>query len=227
MFGRGARDAVLLPAWVVGFAMLGVGSLAHEIGMPFWATVMATPLIWAGPAQFVLFGGLATGAALVSIALAVSLTSMRLLPMGVSILPLLRRRGQGFGLQLLLAHYVVVSTWIESHRRLPAMPRRDRVPYFFGFANACILVSTALTGLGFGLSASLPTFLAAGFLFLTPLFFALSLVAGVRRMMDGVAIGLGVMLAPVMNHLVGPDLDLLFAGMIGGSIAYGLHRMRR
>jgi predicted branched-subunit amino acid permease len=227
LFLQGARAALLLPAWVVGFSLMGVGALAYDIGAPFWMAVLSTPLIWAGPAQFVLFGSLAAGGALVSIGLAVSLTSMRLLPMGITLLALMRREGQGLGLRLLLAHYTVVTTWVEGMRVLPRLPPRDRAPWFLGFANACVAVTTAMTGLGYVLSASLPLYLAAGLLFLTPLFFSLTLMAGARTLADVAALVLGAATAPVLAVAVGPDLDLLAAGLLGGGVAYLLHRRSR
>lgn len=224
---QGMRDALLLPAWVIGLAMLGVGSLAHDLGFPFWATLLATPLIWAAPAQFVLFGGIAGGAALASVALAVSLTSMRMLPMGMSILPLMNAERRGLGMRLLLAHYTVVITWSEGQRRLPKMDPELRVPYYLGFANAAVLLATGLTALGYVMSAAVSPLMAAGLLFLTPMFFFLSLIAGTRTAADAVALGLGILLMPVAGPLVGPDFDLLVVGLTGGTIAYIVHRRRR
>ncbi|MGV6873130.1 AzlC family ABC transporter permease [Pseudochelatococcus sp. B33] len=217
---RGCWDALRFPAWVSGVVMLGVGSLAHDLGFPFWAAVLSTPLIWAGPAQFVLFGSLASGAGLVAVAVAVSLTSMRLLPMGLSLLPLMEQPRRNLAMRLLLAHYTVVVTWTEGQRRLPALAPERRAPYYLGFANTAVLLATLLTALGFVMSAAVPPVLAAALLFLTPLFFSLSLLAGTRSTADGLAVGLGVLLMPVATPLVGPDLDLLAVGLLGGSLAY-------
>src|SRR5215218_3288666 len=59
VFWRGARDALALTAWVLGFSLLGVGSLARDAGFPAGAAVLSTMLMWAGPAQAVLFVGVA------------------------------------------------------------------------------------------------------------------------------------------------------------------------
>src|SRR5215210_3021921 len=50
-FLRGARDAFSFPAWVVGFSLLGVGSMVRDVGHPVGAAMLSTLLIWAGPAQ--------------------------------------------------------------------------------------------------------------------------------------------------------------------------------
>jgi predicted branched-subunit amino acid permease len=219
-FWRGARDAMTLTAWVLGFSILGVGSLARDAGFPAGAAVLSTVIMWAGPAQTIFFASIAAGASLPVVAFAVTLSSIRLLPMTMAILPLLRRPGQGIATQLAAAHFIAVTMWVEGLRRLPPLPARERVPYFFGFANACLVVCTITTYVGYFLLGALPLPLAAGLLFLTPVFFTVSLVAGARTLSDWAAMALGGALAPLFNVLLGKDLDLLAAGLIGGTAAY-------
>src|SRR5215204_670902 len=47
---RGVRDALALPAWVVGLSLFAVGSLAGETGFPAGTAVLSTLLIWDGAA---------------------------------------------------------------------------------------------------------------------------------------------------------------------------------
>ena len=185
---RGVRDALALPAWVVGLSLFAVGSLAGETGFPAGAAVLSTLLIWAGPAQVIFFGGIAAGAALPAIALAVALSSIRFLPMTMSILPMLRERAPDAPRQILAAHYVTVTVWVEALRRLPPMPPDERLAYYLGFANACLLLCAVTTFFGYALVGALPLPLAAGLLFLTPTFFTLSLTAGARGASDWLAI---------------------------------------
>ncbi|WP_052340891.1 AzlC family ABC transporter permease [Salinarimonas rosea] len=224
---RGVRDALVLPAWVVGFALVGVGSLAQDVGHPLGAAMLSTLLIWAGPAQVVFYGSLAAGVALPLIAAAICLSSIRFLPMTIALMPLLRRPGQGLLAQIAIAHYIAVTVWVESLRRLPRMPAEERLPYYLGFANACLLTTTALTGVGWFLSGTLPAPLASGLLFITPVYFTLALAAGARTAVDVTAIVLGFALAPAFGYLVGRDFDLLLTGLVGGTIAYLVGRARR
>lgn len=226
-FLRGVRDALSLPAWIVGFAFLGVGSLAEGVGYPFAAAVLSTILIWAGPAQVIFFGGLASGTALPAIAIAVGLSSIRLLPMTMALLPLVRRPGQGVLIQLLVAHYVAVMVWIENMRRLPSIDPEERVAYFLGFANACLFTSAALTGVGYYAAAAVSAPFAAGLLFLTPLFFSISLIGGARGRLEWSALALGAVLAPAFGWLAGKDFDLLLTGLVGGTAAYLIGKTRR
>ena len=41
------------------FSLIGVGSLAQDVGFPLMVAVLSTLLMWAGPAQVILFGGIA------------------------------------------------------------------------------------------------------------------------------------------------------------------------
>jgi predicted branched-subunit amino acid permease len=226
-FVEGVRDAFRLPAYIVGLSLLGVGSLVRDVGHPAGAALLSTALVWAGPSQVILYGSLAAGMALPAIAAAVTLASLRFLPMVVSVMPLLRRPGQGIAVQLLVAHYVAVTVWIESLRRLPDMPPEERLPWFFGFGSAVVAFSALTTYLGYYLVGVMPSSLAAGLLFLTPVFFTLSLVAGARQAADWLAIALGFALTPTMGFLVGRDFDLLATGLLGGTAAYGFGRLRR
>jgi predicted branched-subunit amino acid permease len=227
LFLRGVRDALVLPAWVVGLSLFAVGSLAGETGVPAGAAVLSTLLIWAGPAQVIFFAGIASGAALPGIALAVGLSSIRLLPMTMSILPMLRERAKDAPSQILIAHYVTVTVWVEALRRLPPMPPEERLPYYLGFANACLGTCAVTTYLGYTIVGALPLPLAAGLLFLTPTFFTLSLTAGARGASDWLAIAAGFVLAPLSTALVGKDVDLLLTGVVGGTAAYFFGRLRR
>jgi predicted branched-subunit amino acid permease len=226
-FWRGARDAMSLPAWVLGFSILGIGSLARDAGFPAGAAVMSTVVMWAGPAQAIFFASIAAGTSLPVVAFAVTLSSIRLLPMTVAILPLLRRPGQSVLTQLAAAHFIAVTMWVEGLRRLPPLPPADRVPYFFGFAGALLVVCTAATYIGYFLLGALPTALAAGLLFLTPVFFSVSLVAGAQSVADWAALLLGAALAPGFQLLLGKDVDLLATGLVAGTAAYAVGRLRR
>ena len=226
-FWRGARDALSLPAWVLGFSILGIGSLARDAGFPAGAAVLSTVVMWAGPAQAIFFASVAAGTSFPVIALAVTLSSIRLLPMTVAVLPLLRRPGQSLATQLAAAHFIAVTMWVEGLRRLPPLPAPERVPYFFGFALACLTTCTAATYIGYFLLGALPLALAAGLLFLTPIFFSVSLVAGAQSLADWAAMLFGAALTPLFAVLLGKDFDLLAAGLIGGTAGYAVGKARR
>ena len=224
-FLKGVRDVLALPAWIVGLTMVGIGGLAREAGFSAGVAMLSTLLIWAGPGQVLFFGMAAQGAAWPTIALSISLSSVRFLPMTIAILPLVRRPGQGPMSQVLAAHFVAVTVWSEGLRRLPRLPREGRAGYFFGFALGCIGLSVALTGLGHALAGALPKPLAAALLFISPVFFTVSLAGGARVPTDWLALGLGFALAPVFAAMIGGGFDLMAVGLVGGTLAYGVGRL--
>lgn len=220
LFARGGFDAFSFPAWMIALSVFGIGSLARDVGHPFLAAMLSTFLVWAGPGQVIFYGGIAANVPLPTIAIAVCLSSMRFLPMTMSLLPLLRGPSTTRFTELVAAHYISITVWTESLRRLPHMPRNERVPYYFGFANVCIIISSLSTGVGYLLVGAVPGPLAAGLLAVTPIFFTISLTAGARIPADWIALGLGIALEPVALAVLGPGFDLMGVGLVGGTIAF-------
>jgi len=229
-FLRGARVAATSVQGLVLFAsMVGFGGLCRDIGFPIGAAMLSSALIWALPAQVLVVGGYAAGNAAPVIALAVALSSIRLFPMTAALMPYLRGRKSGVGAQLLAAHFVAVTAWIEGMRRLPSTPVDGRLPFFFGIGCLLVTSATAATLGGFLLAGTLPRSLAIGLLFLTPLSFLIQLSHNARDMVDRLALAFGLVLAPFMAE-IGGRLDLLWTGLIGGTAAWAVHRfvkMRR
>ena len=227
---EGVRQALLGPAWVVGFSLFGVGGLAHAAGYPVGAAAASTLLMWAGPAQVIFFAGATTHMAWPLVALSVSLSSVRMLPMGIALLPLLRGRNTRLWQQLLAAHFISITVWVESMRRAPLMERETRLPFYYGFALACILVTTLFTAAGYSLIDQLPLALAAGLLFLSPMYFVASLTRAAKEKADWLAMGTGLLLAPVAAQIFGNGFDLMGLGLLGGTFAWYFghrHKWRR
>ncbi len=224
---EGIKDALRLPAWVVAAALIGVGPLAQAVGHPIGAAMASTVFVWAGPAQVLFYGGLGSGMAYPALAFVIGLSSMRFLPMTMTIMQMLRRPNQSILTQFAIAHFVTVTVWAECLRRLPDMRVDDRIPYFFGFGVTCLVLSTFSTAFGFVLAGAVPIHFAAGLLFLTPVFFTCSISAGARDLPDWLAIGMGAVLEPLALHFAGPEFDLLVTGLVGGTVAFMIKMNRR
>jgi predicted branched-subunit amino acid permease len=69
---------------------IGIGALAHDTGFSLGWAMASTAFVWAGPAQIILLSTLGSGATVVQAAVAVGVSAIRLFPMVVSILPMLR-----------------------------------------------------------------------------------------------------------------------------------------
>lgn len=222
----GLRVAARGPFLYLSLTFLGIGGLSQQADVSLGFTIVATVLIWAGPAQVIMLAALINGLALPAIALSVCLSSVRLVPMCVSLLPWLRDKDRPLQ-NLYVTHYIAVTAWVESIHRVPHMPPEGRVPFFLGLAHALLFCSVIAAIVGYVAAVSLPLHLAAGLLFVTPVYFMLALVRNAKDMLDGAALVLGAVLALLARQVVGSGVDLLVAGLVGGTIAYGLQRARR
>lgn len=220
LFLEGARQALTGPAYFVAVALIGVGGLAKAAGFPPATAFLSTLLIWAGPAQVLFFGAIAAKTALPAVAVTITLSSVRLMPMVLSILPMLRAPGTSRRSLFFATHFVAVTVWAESLRRLPDIDREKRLPFFFGFSFACIGMTAIFTQAGYYLTEALPTPLSVGVLFLTPVYFLATLVRAARMPVDWFSMIFGLALAPVTQAWVGGGFDLLALGLIGGTGAY-------
>jgi predicted branched-subunit amino acid permease len=168
---------------------------------------------------------LGAGATPVETALGVGLSSVRLLPMVVSLLPLIKHSRTRTRDLLLPAHLTAVTMWIEALRLLPALPREHRIPFSNGIGLGFMLAAQVGGGLGYYLATSLPPLLSAALLFLTPMSFLISTTRNCRVLSDWLALAFGLVLGPLLAAWqVG--LDLLWTGIVGGSVAYGIYRLR-
>lgn len=224
-YGRGIKAGFRSVQVGVLFASyVGFGGLIHDVGFPLAAAVLSTALIWALPAQLLLVGAFAAGTAAPAVALAVGLSSVRLLPLVVTILPYLRGRGGRRGLLFLAAHYVAITLWVEGMRHLPGLPAEGRRPFYFGLVSVAHGGAVLSTLIGYALAGTLPHALATGLLFLTPISFLLALTRNARDLVDYLSLAFGLALAPVMALYAG-TLDLLWTGLVGGSAAFAVHRI--
>jgi predicted branched-subunit amino acid permease len=218
-----ALTSVFFP--VLAGTYIGIGALAHDFGLSALWLTLSTLLVWAAPAQVILVSALGTGAAPIEVAIAVTLSAIRLFPMVVALLPLIRGKGTRLRDLLLPAHFTSVSMWVESLRLLPSLPRERRIAFCNGLSVAYMGTAAIFGTVGFYLAARLPPLLAGVLLFLTPLSFLMSTARNARTMVDTLAFVLGLMIGPVLTNLhVG--LDLMWTGVAGGTLAYAIHRLR-
>lgn len=226
-YRRGLRQSAGLPAVILAATFIGIGSVCADFGMPLAWAILATLLIWAGPAHLILVNGLGTGGTWLAVGLTVGLSSVRLLPMVVSLMPYLRTDRRRHPLVMVLcAHMVAISLWVEGLRLLPSVDSEGRVPFFLGLATGLLTSATLATAAGYGLAGIIPHAFAAGLLFLTPIFFLLSLFTTARTLSDRLAIGIGIGGLPLAS-LAGDGLELLWAGLGGGTLAYAAARLLR
>jgi predicted branched-subunit amino acid permease len=225
-FLGGIRSALTSAFFLVlAGTYIGMGALAHGFGMASWWLALSTVLVWAAPAQVILISALGVGAPLIEVAIAVSLSAVRLFPMVVALLPLLRAEGTRLRDLLLPAHFTSVSMWVESLRLLPGIPRERRIAFSNGLSVGYMGTAASFGFVGYYLAAELPPLLAGALLFLTPMSFLMSTARNAKVMMDRLALVLGLVLGTFLTaaHV---QLDLMWTGIGGGTLAYFVHRLR-
>lgn len=223
-FLRGVAGSFSVPGMVLLATFLGFGGLLHDVGFPIVAGVLSTLLMWALPAQVIMVGGLSSGAALPAVAVAVCLSGVRLMPMVVALMPLMRGRRPNLLLELVAAHFVAVTMWVEGFRLLPKVPVEGRPSYAIGLGVGLATCSMATTWAGYYLSGSLPGPLAVALLLLTPISFTILLVRNARGRVDWLAIAFGTALSPLVANTPG-GLDLFWSGVGGGTLAFFAARL--
>lgn len=225
-FLAGIRSALTSVFFLVlAGTYIGIGALAHGYGFSVWWLALSSILVWAAPAQVILISTLGLGAPAIEGAVAVSLSAIRLFPMVVALLPLLRDPKTRLRNLLLPAHFTSVSMWVESLRLLPSMPREHRIAFCNGLSAAYMGTAVTFGFVGFYLSSELPPLLAGAMLFLTPMSFLMSTARNARTLIDRLALLFGLIIGPALAYWhVG--LDLMWTGVAGGSLAYGLQRLR-
>lgn len=210
--------------YVLTGTYIGIGALAHDLGFSVDWMMLSTALVWAAPAQVILITALGTGAHLAEVALAVALSAVRLLPMVVALLPILKVPGTRNWRLLGPAHFTAVSMWIEGQRLAPKLPRERRVAFCNGIGTGMLSVAVTASAAGFFLAGQLPPLLSAVLLFLTPLSFVTSITRNSRLLVDRLALALGLVGAPILAAWQ-VQLDLIWTGVIGGTLAYAAHRL--
>jgi hypothetical protein len=108
---------------------------------------------------------------------------------------------------------------------LPGIAREHRIAFCNGVALGLVGVAVVFGHAGFYLAAGLPPLFAGGLLFLTPISFLLSTARNARALVDKLSLLFGLALAPLLavQHV---QLDLMWSGVIGGTLAYGINRLR-
>ncbi len=221
----GARDALGAPIAVLAAGYVGYGALASGFDFPPWLIVASSLLIWALPGQLIMLEMHAVSASLVLIVLAVSLSASRFLPM-TTVLSAMMRHPRYAGWQMYAsAHLLAMTGWVAAVNRVPQLPAEQRLPYFVGFALFCWIACAAASAVGYFLAGQMSELVKLGLVFMNPIYFLLILTGETKAALGRLSLAAGALTGPVA-YVVAPQWSLLAAGLVGGTVAYALHRWR-
>lgn len=223
-FLRGVATAYSIPGLILVSAFVGFAGLAKETGLTLVETVFMVGVVWALPAKVVLIGAILSKASIFAAAFAVALSSIRLMPMVVALVPEMRTERTRPWVLYLLSHFVAVTSWVLALERFRHVPPEMRTTFYAGLGGTLVLNNMVVVAVVYMLAEQLPPVASAALFLLTPMYFLTSLWGSARERAAHVAMVLGLCLGPVF-HILLPGFDLLAAGLIGGAAAYGWHRV--
>ncbi|MEM6761605.1 MAG: AzlC family ABC transporter permease [Pseudomonadota bacterium] len=215
-----------LPALVLMGAQVGFAALAREAGFTLLETLALTVLVWALPSQVVFVGLVSSGASMAAVALAVGLSAVRFMPMMMAWTPVVRGPRTPQWVLLLASWFTAITSWVFAMSRLPGLEREARLPFFLGFAMMLTALNGAIVVVAYNAIGAMPDLVAAALVFLMPMYFLMALWGAARSRTDYAAFLAGLVLGPAFAILT-PAADLLMAGLVGGTLAYVIGRMRR
>ena len=96
-----------------------------------------TVMIWALPAIIVLIGAIKSGATIFAAAFVVTLSSVRLMPMVVALVPEMRTPRTRPWVLYLLSHFVAVTSWVMAFQHFPGVPRSSAPPSMPAWPHGC------------------------------------------------------------------------------------------
>lgn len=216
---RGIKGIASPPALILTTAFVGFAALCRDAGLTWVEASFMTATVWALPAKIVLVGAITAGASLPATALAVGLSSLRMMPMVVALIPVIRGPKTRTGTLLFLSHFVAITGWIFAMERIDTVPRDKRTIFFGAFAVTLTTINTVLVALVFNLMGQLPALATGALAFLTPVYFLTSLFGTAREASGRIALFTGMAALPPAHWFI-PGFELLVAGIAGGTVAY-------
>ena len=218
----GAKVAFGVQGIIILGMCLGYGALARESGLSASIAVVSTGILWAMPSQLVFAELYAVSASSAAILFAVLVTNMRFLPMAVSLMPVIRGPSPKRWQLFLAAQFIAVTPWAVAMQNCPKMPEHERMSYMLGMGGALWICGTVLTGVGFLMSATLPSYINLGLVFLIAIYWTL-LFVGLRQRETLFAVGIGAVIGPLI-YLQLPQWSLMLTGFVGGTLAFFVDR---
>ena len=195
-------------------SFFALGALFDNSGLEIWHGALCSLIVFALPGQLTAAELFAREAGLAVIVVSALLVNLRLMPMTVALLPLLRPLSSRGWRDFAAAHLIAVTGWVCFMSTREKIPPPLRYRYFVWMGAAFWLSGVAATVLGYWAGEKLPPQLLLGLLFLNPIYFLCMMLRAVSRRAEAAAMLAGTLLLPPL-HFVG-EWDIVASGLIGG-----------
>lgn len=225
-FLAGMRGIFSLPALMLMLSFVGFCAFTAQAGIPVEQTVFMVGAVWALPAKVILVSSMLSGANLLAAFIAVTLSSIRLMPMVAALVPEIRTGKTPTWLLLFLSHFVAITAWVFAMERVRTVPREHRVTFFAGFGITLVVANMLLVAAVYQYVTEFPPIVAGCLFFLTPVYFLASIWSSARHPVIYLALISGLVAGPFFYWLA-PEFDILLAGVGGGTLAWLTERQWR
>lgn len=225
-FLTGMMGIFSLPAIILMLSFVGFCAFTAQAGIPVEQVVFMTGAVWALPAKVILVTSILGGANVLTAFIAVTLSSIRLMPMVAALVPEIRTEKTPTWLLLFLSHFVAITAWVFAMERVQSVPQERRIAFFAGFSITLVLANMVLVAVVYRFVAEFPPLVAGCLFFLTPVYFLASIWNSARHSVIYVALIVGLIAGPVFYRLA-PEFDILLAGVGGGTAAWLAERSWR
>lgn len=217
-FFKGMRVLISLPALALACAIIGFAGFAIEVGIPMPEVVAMNFFIWALPAKLIMVSSILSGTSFAATFLAVTLSSIRFMPMTAALVPEMRTKNTRTWVLLILSHFVAITGWLYALENFKNVPRENRTAFFAGVGGSLFIFNTLLIAVGYKFIETFPPYALAALFLLTPVYFLLSLWRSARDYSIFLAMGFGLVLGPLFSQFF-PQIDILLSGFVGGTLA--------
>ena len=209
------------PALALGASFLAIGALLKNIGFNVQQSFFSTFFTYALPGQLVMAESFFVGASLINIFVAVWLVNVRLYPMSVSLIPLLKDESQPRWKYYLSCHFLAVSSWLIMKNRYQSIDQKYRIDFWIGIGIGTWGTAIFSTLVGYFLSDYLNKDMMIGLAIVNPVYFTCMMIGAIKNRSIGLSVLLGAILGPLF-FLVSPEWSILYGGLLAGTLAFFL-----
>ena len=209
------------PALALGASFLAIGALLKDIGFNVQQSFFSTFFTYALPGQLVMAESFFVGASLINIFVAVWLVNVRLYPMTVSLIPLLKDESQPRWKYYLSCHFLAVSSWLIMKNRYQSIDQKYRIDFWIGIGIGTWGTAIFSTLTGYFLSDYLNKDMMIGLAIVNPVYFTCMMIGAIKNRSIGLSVLLGAILGPLF-FLVSPEWSILYGGLLAGTLAFFL-----
>ena len=212
---KGSRS----PAIPLAACFIALGALLKDAGFNLPQSAASSLFTYALPGQLVMAESLLVGASLINIFIAVWLVNFRLYPMTVSLFPLLEHKSQPKWKYYLSCHFLAVTSWLIAKEGLKKIDKKHRIDFWIGIGIGTWSTAILMTMIGHLSADYLNKDILIGLAIVTPVYFFCMMIGAMKNLSISIAIVGGTILGPLI-YLVSTEWALLFAGLIGGTVAF-------